>query len=217
VNDHPDLGYMSDLWFRVGEASAPPCLIFEPLFEEANRCRRLIAGIMRGLADAGLCAVLPVLPGFGESERAIADVLPSDWVAASGALIAAIQPVMIVSLRGGAMLDGGGRAAPVWRLSPEPGARIVRDLKRSTLTSSASDERLYAGHALSEVFLDQLAAMPLPSGGAVRTVRLENDAGEADRHVLGQPLWRRAEPGDDADLAALLAQDIVAWSRSCAS
>ena len=51
----------------------------------------------------------------------------------------------------------------------------------------------------------------------LRTVRLESDAAEADAKVAGSPLWRRAEPGEDAALAAALAADLAAWTKQCAA
>jgi len=33
--------------------------------------------------------------------------------------------------------------------------------------------------------------------------------------IAGTPLWLRAEPGEDAVLAAAIAADIIAWSRTC--
>ena len=37
----------------------------------------------------------------------------------------------------------------------------------------------------------------------------------ADIKFAGAPLWRRAEPGNDLALAALIADDVAAWIARC--
>lgn len=188
-------------------------IVIQPLFEETNRCRCLLVQVMRGLAENGIGSILPDLPGTGESPLDIGAVSFSDWQDALAALGERVKPTLTASLRGGALLDGSIPAKGHWRFAPETGARIVRDLRRTQISGST----LYAGHAVSDAFLDALEqATPLPLF-PLRTLRLENDAGEADARVAGTPLWRRAEPGDDAALAAALAADLTDWVRQCAA
>jgi hypothetical protein len=203
-------------WLRYGAECDRHIIIIEPLFEEANRCRRLIVELMRKLPANGIGVVLPDLPGTGESLTDIETVRLADWHDAIAAVRDAVAPVGIAALRGGALLDGGVGAVPLWRFAPETGARIVRDLKRTQLSGSSSASPLYAGHRLSEVFIDELTIATLKAGAHVRTLRLESDAAEADAKVAGSPLWRRAEPGEDSALAAQLADDLVSWVQTCA-
>jgi hypothetical protein len=70
-----------------------------------------------------------------------------------------------------------------------------------------------AGNLLSTRLLSELEE-DLP-GRADRVVRLRGDARPADRHVDGAPLWRRAEPDNDVELAAILADDIAEWITTC--
>lgn len=191
-------------WLQSGLRDDLQLLVIEPLFEEANRCRRLVAQILRQLEAAGIDAAIAELPGTGESPIDIADVRLSDWREA----IAQYRPRFVASFRGGALLDDGAS----WRFAPETGLRILRDLRRATLTSGNST--LFAGHALSEGFLEDLESAS-PKGGAARTVRLETDPADADAKVEGSSLWRRAEPGEDVALAEALAKDLLAWMRSC--
>lgn len=197
-------------WLRFGESHGLQILVIEPLFEEANRCRKLIADIMRGLDAHGIGSRLADLPGTGESCIDLADVRMDHWRAA----IAAYAPRLIASFRGGALLDeAAGRA--VWRFAPETGTRIARDLKRAALASA--DATLFAGHALNADFLSELEAatpFPLPH---LRTVRLDTDPEAADQKVAGSPLWRRAEPGEDRALAQRLTEDLANWARQCAA
>lgn len=202
MNDHPS-------WLRFGVNHDLQLLVIEPLFEEANRCRKLIVDIMRALDGLGIGSRLADLPGTGESTVDIAGVRIADWQAA----IQGYAPALVASFRGGALVDEAASVG-VWRFAPETGIRVVRDLKRAALASS--DSTLYAGHALGEALLAELEAatpFPLPR---LRTVRLDSDAGEADAKVPGSPLWRRAEPGEDSELAATLAADLADWAKQCA-
>lgn len=191
-------------WLQSGLRDDLQLLVIEPLFEEANRCRRMIAQILRQLEQAGVDAAIAELPGTGESPIEIADVRFDDWRKA----ITKYRPRFTASFRGGALLDDGTS----WRFAPETGARVVRDLRRATLTSGNST--LFAGHPLSSDFLTDLEAAS-PADGKARTVRLATDPADADAKVEGTPLWRRAEPGEDARLAKALAEDLLAWMRTC--
>lgn len=200
---------------RSGADCDRQIIMLEPLFEEANRCRRLIAELMRRLAEQGIGVVLPDLPGTGESLTEIGTVTLTDWHDAIAAVRATVAPVVVASMRGGALLDGGASAIGRWRFAPETGVRIVRDLKRTKASTARSDSPLYAGHHLSDAFLAGLESTPLTTGANIRTLRLESDAADADAKLPGAPLWRRAEPGEDAALAARLADDLCAWVQTC--
>jgi hypothetical protein len=196
-------------WLRYGVNHDLQILVIEPLFEEANRCRKLVADTMRALDALGIGSRLADLPGTGESPIGIADVRIADWRDA----IQGYAPALVASFRGGALVDEAASVG-VWRFAPETGIRVVRDLKRAALASS--DSALYGGHALGDAFLAELeAATPFPLT-RLRTVRLDSDAGEADAKVRGSPLWRRAEPGEDSELAATLAADLADWAKQCA-
>lgn len=196
-------------WLQFGENHRLQILVIEPFFEESNRCRRLIAEVMRGLDRGGVGSWLASLPGTGESTVDIADVRLTDWQAA----VAGYAPSMVASFRGGALVDGAATQG-IWRFSPETGDRIVRDLKRATLTSA--DSTLYAGHALSPAFLSEIKGASLPPHANIRTVRLETEAADADLKIAGAPLWRRAEPGEDPALAGVIVSDLLDWAKTCA-
>lgn len=201
-------------------ADAPVQLIILPaLFEEANRMRRFTAQLMRALALRGIGTTLPELPGMGESPTELADVALDDW------RDAVPQGALTVAIRGGALLDGAARAG--WRLSPESGERVVRDLLRATALSSgvsasaldkAARERptALAGNVLSPALYSALH-IASPSGGNRRTARLADEAGVRDASLTGSRLWRAAEPGEDDALVAAAADDIAVWTKTCAS
>ncbi len=202
------------LMMRHGAGHALQVLMFEPLFEEANRTRRLISTVARILDTDGIGLSICPLPGTGESLADIATVQLRDWRDAAAEIIAGLKPTVIASLRGGALVDDAGSTKGWWRFAPETGARIVRDLRRTQL---AGESGLYAGHHLSDAFLGGLeAATPAPVS-PLRVARLESDAAASDITLPGSPLWRRAEPGEDAILAAAIATDLADWTRQCAA
>jgi hypothetical protein len=205
----------NDLFLRYGRKYPLQLVIFEPLFEEANRCRRLINSVALLLEACEIGTVIPHLPGTGESMIDIASVRYADWRPAAAAIIQDLNPVTIASFRGGSLIDDCGTAKGWWRFSPETGARTVRDLRRTQL--SGGDTALFAGHALSDAFLTDLEAASPAQVTPLRTVTLESDAMTADIKLAGSPLWRRAEPGEDGALAAAIADDLAIWVRTCAA
>ena len=200
---------------RIGPAEAPAILIVPPLFEEMNRSRALIAGVMRALAARGLAGWLPDLRGTGESEASLAAVRWDDWrhdvmAAAAHAEARSGQPVLAASIRGGGLIDDGASAIGWWRFAPVAGASLVRDMVRTGLAGVE-----WAGYAPSDELRGRLAdAVPVDQG-PLRTARLASDAAPADVKLPGPALWRRSEPGNSAELAAAMAADLADWRATC--
>ena len=192
-----------------GGGDLPPILFLPPLFEEMNRTRALIAAIMRKLAARGHACVLPDLPGTGESERALEEILWTDWRAAAAAAVP--HAVVVASIRGGCLLDDAAPARAHWRFAPVAGASLHRDLARAAVAGGAAN----AGYSASEKLLGALAAAEPAALAPLRTVRLFSDRGGADAKLEGPALWRRSEPGMSDELAELCACDIDDWARQC--
>ncbi len=200
---------------HFGRAHPLHVLLFEPMFEEANRTRRLFAEMARALDRAGIGVTFAELEGMGEDTRDSSGVSLEGWRTQATALAIEIKPTVIASARGGALIDGcGDTAKGWWRFAPETGARTARDLRRTKL---AGNSGLYAGHALDESLLTALDTSEALAVARLRTVRLASDAQPADVKIEGSPMWRRAEPGEDAALSAALAADLADWTRQCAS
>lgn len=217
---------------RFGPADAPVVVIALPPFEEANRLRALMATVARRLAGQGLAAVLPDLPGTGESLTDIAATRLADWRDAFAAASVAAGPVRLTaSVRAGALFDGDEGAAGHWRLTPQDGARLLRELVRTRIAGLREDGRDASSATLTEIarndgielsghwltpalFGDLEEAAPLPVH-PLRTVRLDGDVQPADHRLTAAPLWRRAEPDNDLALAQLVADDIAEWMRTC--
>ncbi len=220
---------------RFGPARGPVALVVLPLFEEANRVRAFAVAICRALAVRGVGSLLPDVPGQGESlvpleTCGLTDLTEAIALAASCAAVDH-RCCYGVALRSGALLDTAADLLGRWHLAPQDGASLVRELKRirhagdrrpaapddSWIPDSETPLEI-AGNLLSATLLTELARhepRTATAGERLRTVRLDTDAMPADRHVLGAPLWRRAEPDTDATLAKLLADDIADWIARC--
>jgi alpha-beta hydrolase superfamily lysophospholipase len=134
-------GERQEWLMRIGAEDAPAILFAPPLFEEMNRTRALLAGVMRRLAAQGLGCWLPDLSGTGESERDLGEVAWDDW---RHDVISAVTHVtekagkpLIASLRGGALLDDGAAGRGWWRFAPVDGLALQRDMVRAGLAGSA--------------------------------------------------------------------------------
>ena len=213
---------------RIAPAGTPRAniLIVPPLFEEANRTRRTLVLAMRALAASGFAAVLPDLAGQNDSLVALDEVDLARWQGALAGTAAEIDgPVIVASVRGGALIDHKAKAAAWWRLAPVGGASLLRTLMRArvaadreagvnssleSLQSAAQSESvLLAGNMLSPAMVTQLGAAEAQPVEPLRSISLGADG------VAGTPLWLRAEPGEDAAMAYAIAADIAAWSKTC--
>ena len=219
---------MGEHHLRIKPASVPRAtiLIVPPLFEEANRTRRTLVLAMRALAADGFAAVLPDLPGQNESLVPLAHVDLDRWQEALAKVAAAVVgPVIMASVRGGALIDHQAQAAAWWRLAPVGGASLLRTLMRARvsadreagLTSSLETLQeqaqtaplLLAGNLLSPAMVGGLGTSEAQAVAPLRSIGL--GAGG----IAGTPLWLRAEPGEDSAMAAAIAADISAWSKTC--
>ncbi|HMO74998.1 MAG TPA: hypothetical protein PKD48_06610 [Sphingopyxis sp.] len=213
---------------RIDPDAAPRATILfvPPLFEEANRTRRTLVLAMRALAGEGFATLLPDLPGQNESLTPLEAADLESWHSALADIAAAIDgPVIVVSLRGGALIDHRAKADAWWRLAPASGASLLRTLLRArvsadrevgvtssieSLTEAArSEPLLLAGNRLSPAMIAQLGSAEAQPVEPLRSIALGADG------IAGTPLWLRAEPGEDAEMARAIAADITAWSKTC--
>lgn len=210
------------------QGDGPRVLIVPPLFEEANRMRRTLVLAMRALADMGIASLLPDLPGQNESLIATEATDLNLWRSALADIAAAESgPVMMASIRGGALIDDAAAAWGWWRLAPVPGATLLRTMLRARIASdrergiatnaetlSAQAQQrplLLAGNLLSPAMFAQLdAAVPVETD-PLCTVML----GDGPEDVAGTALWLRAEPGEDPVMAAAMAESIFGWMSAC--
>ncbi|HEU4960275.1 MAG TPA: hypothetical protein VFT56_07685 [Sphingomonas sp.] len=215
---------------RFGPADGPLVLLAMPLFEEANRTRAFTVTMLRALADQGIASLLPDLPGAGESLTELGEITATDWVEAFSSASGG-RPCHVAALRGGCLIAGNVPALSRWYFAPTTGAAVVRDLIRARQVSDREEGRQFeaaepdrdgppielAGNRVPRPLLRALREAEPDEMPPCRIVRLDGDPRAADRHVPGPPLWRRSEPDNDAELAALLAEDLAVWIRRCAS
>ena len=202
--DHYDWPGGREAMMRFGPADGPVVVAALPLFEEANRTRAFMVSLLRALAARGIASALPDLPGQGES------MVPTERATLTGmrAAFAAVPGDYTIAIRSGALLDAGERKGR-WHLAPQSGAELVRELERVKQAGGSED---FGGNIISAALLEELEGA---EAAAARVVRLESDPNPADAKYPGAPQWRRAEPDNDPALAALLADDIAAWVRTC--
>jgi len=214
---------------RFGPDGGPVVVAALPLWEEANRSRALVAGMLRGLAARGIGGILPDLPGTGDSPIATRTASLFMMKDAYEALVATLgdRPVYGLGIRSGALLDPFGLLAGRWYLSPQTGNELLGEVLRMLAATGRRTDRWglfgseapvgIAGNLVSPTLLTGLAdAEPLDQAGVPRrTVRLTGDPRTADAHVEGTPPWRRAEPGGDPALARRLADDLADWIARC--
>ena len=201
-----------ELLLRFGPHDGPFVVAALPLFEEANRTRAAMIDVLRRLADRGIGAVLPDLPGTGESLIETRDATLHGWREAFAVACTHLAgPVHICAWRGGALVDAGAAAESRWYLSPQSGPALSRELARLRHLSGASDS---AGNMVSAEMLAALAAAQPTTTGRLRVVRLESDVKPADRKLAGRPLWRGTEPDNDDTLQQAVADDLAAWIMS---
>lgn len=202
-------------------------MLIAPLFDEANRTRRLLVATMRHLDAIGVDSFLPDLPGQNESRIAQQDADPALWREALAACAAEHGISHVASLRGGALVDHFQGAERVWRLAPAKGAQLLRTMIRTRIASdkesgiSASSSDLMdearaqgielAGNMLSPAMIAGLEQSVPEERLPVHLARLEGDSQSADSHIPGSPLWLRAEPGEDPAMAEAMARDIAGW------
>lgn len=213
---------------RMGPGTGPTILILPPLFEEANRMRRILVEVMRGLAGMGIASALPDLPGMNDSQVATIDARFDHWATAVASVAETLpRPLLTVAIRGGALLDGFARPDVRWRLSPESGKRVLRDMLRATaLTGTVkiseldarariNTERLAGNPIHPDLFIALDGAAPEPV--EARLAAIGETADGADVTFAGSPPWRRAEPEDDPALVAAMVDDIGHWVKTCAA
>lgn len=219
----------SEQYIHLGRKHARQILIIPPFFEEMNRTRWLLLAAMRTLDAARIGTILPDLPGQNESLAPDESIGLGAWRAALERLAAQSGVIidMVAAFRSGAMIDDAAFCSLHWRLAPQDGPALLRQLVRARLAadreqglSGGKDMLLaqarlegaeFAGTRLPAAMIGELERAGLPLHEQVRTVQLEGSAAGADARLSGTPLWRQGEPQQDHWLAQQIAADMAAW------
>lgn len=190
--------------------------------------RSTVRFAMRELAALGVGSLLPDLPGQNESLIPTEDASLTLWRSTLRAIAEHEgRPIVTAAIRGGALLDDAVPAVGAWRLGAVRGssllktmvtARIASDreaginISRDELLTNALNEPIQlAGNVISARMIRELNAAEPNVITQVRDLRV----GEGDGQIKGTPLWLRAEPDTDANMARAIAKDIHEWMEKC--
>jgi len=196
-------------------------LVVPALFDEGNRLRRLTVSTMRYLAAAGIDCFLPDLPGLNESMAQLAIQTPGDWQLAMEGAARHFEATHVLAMRGGALVAPRGRAGhirQIWHYAPTSGASQLKHMLRARILAareaglSETTEALLAqgrtcglilsGYRLGADFIREMQGLVVAKSPDIVTL---------DQAMLpGAGLWLRAEPGEDAEQAQMLAAIIHA-------
>lgn len=206
------------------ERAATRLLIVPPLLEELNRTRKLLADLMRTLAEGGIASTLLDLPGTGESTTLLEETGWEGWRQAVVAAGEAVRATHVFAMRGGCLLDDAVGELPHYRFAPVPGKALLRDLVRARALGDAAFDKmaqqeiyerstLLGGYPVSATLASALRDAEAADLRSLRTARLESDIAQADDRIPGAAPWRRAEPSAWPEATAALAQNITGWAK----
>ena len=207
-----------------GAEASRQILIIPPLFDEMNRCRRMLVQAMRGLAERRTGSFLLDLPGCNESLAALENQNLSTWREAVSTAAAQLGATHIASLRGGALVDDGAPDLRHWRLAPTKGSSLLKTMIRTRIAGDKEADKTtseaglmeaaktgpieLAGNLLGTAMVEELASTEPAEVAQLRLRALGQD-------IAGSTLWLRAEPQDDPAMSAAIAADLDKWSASC--
>lgn len=210
-------------WALASDPAAPQArlLIVPPLFDEMNRTRAMLATLLRDLGAAGVAAMLPDLPGCGESVQDFSAQSLNAWRAAMAAAARHFAASHVLALRGGALV--APPALPGWALAPLDGDAVLRPLLRAAVLAARAQGKdttatalLEDGRAHGIVLGGYRCGAALIAGlqGARSQGEGQQVLAVGDLGVAGAPPWLRQEPAPAPALAAALATRIVADLRA---
>lgn len=220
---------------RIDRGRDTRILVIQPLFEEANRTRHMLAEMMRALDGHGIDSLMPDLPGRNESAFPQHQADLDLWRNALAECAEQLGPVThIAALRGGALLIDCAPQLPVWRLAPAKGEQLLRTMIRARLTA----DREAGKHVTEEMLIEAAQTGPVELAGNLfgtamidglknarpedvldirrnsRTVRNSSEPDFVTGMIDGKALWLRAEPEHNAVMSQAIADDIAEWIRS---
>lgn len=195
-------------------------LIVPPFFDELNKMRHLLAGVMRQLDQADIDSFLIDLPGTNESTAALAEQDCDSWQRAADRAAETFRASHVFGVRGGSLFVPAH--FPGWLYAPAAGSALLTKLARSRaiaaqdagreetvgelLETGARDGIDLAGYRLGAAMIAQLSRRRVPDRADLAIVDQQS--------VGGGGLWLRAEPGDAPEQVATLANRIIADSSA---
>ena len=193
-------------------------LIVPPLFDEANRMRRMLADAMRLLDKAGIDSFLPDLPGCNESLQTFSAQSLHGWRSAMHHAARHFAVTNVLGVRGGALVFP--LTLPGIVLEPAKGPTILRQLLRARTIAAREAGQHEDMATLLETGRTQGLELAGYRCGASLIAGLENALPELESQRIimqgelgGGGLWLRAEPAaapeQSANLARLIAGELL--------
>jgi len=214
-------GYDEQLLAFGPKDAAQRILIIPPLFDEMNRMRRTLVETMRMLSNADVASAILDLPGCNESAAKLKDQSIDGWKEAVVAACSAIGATHILSVRGGCLIDNGPQL-PIMRLSPAKAASLLKMMMRARIAGDKEAGKTTSMESLTEAIRSgpvelagHLIGPKLWAGMGAATPQEAHDAIEIKPDdISGSPLWLRAEPQHDGEMAAGLATALTTWCKT---
>ena len=209
----PDGGTASEYALAFDKGRGHCLLIVPALFDEGNRLRRFTVDVMRRLDAAGIDCVLPDLPGTNESLQPLPAMTIEHWELAMQAASRHFAATYVLGIRGGALFTPAG--LPCWHYAPAKGSAILRQMLRARILSSREAGREEKREALEQTARETGILLAGHALGGPFFTALENreptrEAGVIEQSQIGgSGLWLRAEPDEDANQSAALAEHLI--------
>lgn len=208
-------GPVSEYAFVLDRERTQRLLVVPPLFEEANRMRRMLAETMRALDAAGVDSFLPDLPGCNESGQDFSAQSLSAWRGAMDAAAIHFAATHVLAVRGGALVFPN--RLPGWVYEPVKGQTILRQLVRARTIAAREAGREEDGASLLARGREHGLDLAGYRCGAALIAGLEGalPQDEGQRTLLqrelegGAGLWLRSEPGEAPGQSTVLARIIA--------
>lgn len=189
-------------------------LIVPPLFDEANRMRRMLVDTMRLLDAAGMDCFLPDLPGCNESEQDFSAQSLHGWRRAMALAASHFRASDVLAVRGGALVFP--KVLPGMVLEPVKGASILRQMLRARTIaareagrSENAAELLVQGRETGLELAGWHCGPSLIAGLENADPEIEGQRIIAQAELGGAGLWLRAEPSAAPDQSAALARIVL--------
>ena len=208
-------GTSDELLFSFDKDRAVRVLILPPLFDEANKFRRQIAGMMRLLDARGIDSLCPDLPGMNESVARHAEQSLGSWRIHAEAASSFSKATHVLTIRSSALIAPGQMHG--WSFEPVAPGSVIQRLIRAEIVASKE-----AGTPLTaEELLDKGRATGVSLAGWQLGPELVCQLSGDDRRELpdyvvirqdeigGRPLWLRAENDFDSMQAEALVARIA--------
>ncbi len=209
----PD-GQSEEYAFTLDRGRKPRLLIVPPMFDEANRMRRMLVDTMRLLDEAGVDTFLPDLPGCNESLQEFSAQSLHAWRRAMVQAARHFGATDVLAVRGGALVFP--HTLPGLVLEPAKGASILRQMIRARVIMAREAGRqedsaalLEAGRTSGLELAGWRCGASLIAGLETATAQIEGQRIISQGELGGGGLWLRAEPAAAPEQSAALAKIVL--------